>query len=1031
MKQSYIRGLLRLQLIIASVLYAGAVMADTFDYAGITYETTVAGEATAIYYDDSLGAAVTIPPQVSYKKDEEEITVKVTGIEASVFEGKAVNSVTLPSTIKTLPANLFKRCDKLEAVNPPEDIMELPENIFNECRLLKSIKIPSKVVTLRNSVFSNCTSLTSVTLPAGLSSIESYAFYECKSLKSLDIPASVKTIGECIIKECSSLQSVNISAQITTLSDRFFEGCTSLQTVALPAGLKTIGNNLFSGLKSLTSVNIPENVVSVGSAAFAYCTSLTSINIPENVESVGDYAFAGCTSLRTVVLPAGLKTIGNSFFSGCESLTSVNIPENVVSVGNSAFAGCAAMKEIDLPDGVKTLGDYCFSRSGLTSFIFPNSLESIGENCFCAAEKIQEMTINAGFKSFGDGAFDVKDSFYIQKVVFKGSLEDWFNIEFDGDNYPEGTSPMSIAKEFYYNKGGSSVLLEGVLEIPVSVTEIKPYAFYRYKKINGLKFSGKKLIIPMFALIPQWIKNIVYTGTTESWLTGIFDGIPYGPGVSLNLGGGEFDGNISIPRGITRIPKGRLAYPEVRNINNENDVVVICDEGFYGSGLRTASFLEHVDSIGEGAFEATQLTEAKLSPNLGAIPDRAFASCPNLQSVSIASGTRSTSTMKGIAIGARAFLNDANLKTLDLPPFTSVGTDAFKGTGIFTSQPDGLVYINNCLFGFKGTGAVPSSLEIKPGTLSVAADAFSTYDEPSITKLTIPNGVITIGNSAFEGQGMASLNVPGSVSYIGDFAFARCGNLSSVTLNEGLEYFGNCFESTTSLKSLTLPASVKDAYLPSKETLIIKDSPEPLNYFGNRSIVEIAVKDRLYIGRNLKPVIKDSRFDYILRVNVDAPDQSGMARSASTAIEFGEKVSEIGGMLEFSGYPTDKVICYSSTAPSLGEVYFMNGAYEKSVLTVPTGAVESYRTQYPWSQFANIAEGAVSSVGSIYVADAISVKRSGNIITLTGVEDGEHVKIYAASGCLIAKGVAPTLEIQANAGMYIIRVAGKSLKVML
>lgn len=917
-------------------------MADSFEAGGIHYETTGNGEATAVYSDNSIGGAVTIPSKVSYIKDDVEITVKVTGIETDVFNRRrAVTSVVLPSTIKTLPSELFRECDKLEAVTLPEDISELPRDIF----------------------------------------------YDCSSLKSLDIPAGVTMIGE----------------------------------------------SAFSGCASLTSVNLPGGLTSIKSDTFKGCSSLKSLAIPTSIGKIGESAFEGCTSLHTVALPAGLTSIENRLFLGCESLKSVNIPENVVSIGKSVFAGCSALEEITLPDGVKTLGDNCFSRSGLTSFVFPASLESIGYGCFAGAEKIKEMTINAGFKSFGDGAFDVKDSFYIEKVFFKGSLEDWLKIDFLGDNYPEGTSPVSIAKEFYYTKGGSFVLLEGLLEVPAAITEIKPYALYRYKKINGLKFSGKNLTISMFALIPQWIKNIVYTGTVEDWLTGNFNGLPYGPGISLKLGGDGFDGKVDIPKGITRIPEGRLAYPEVCEINDDNDVIVVCKKGFYGSGLRSASFLAHVDSIGESAFEFCPLTEVSLSPNLGTIPDFAFAQCPSLQSVSIAAGSNSATAVKGIVIGAGAFISDVNLKTLNLPPFIKVGADAFRGAGIFETQPDGLVYFNSCLFGFKGTGAVPSALEIKPGTISVAANAFSTFDSPSITKLTIPESVLSIGDSAFEGQGMTSVNVPGSVTYLGDRVFARCSALSSVSLNEGLEYLGNSFESATSLKSLTLPASVKTAFLPSMETLVIKDSTEPLNYFGGSSVVQISVKDRLYIGRSLNPVVTDSRFDYILRVNVEAQPQSAATRASSlpTSIEFGEKVSNVGGMLEFYGSPTDKVICYSATAPDLGEVYFMNEAYDKSILMVPTGAVESYRKQFPWSRFANIAEGAVSGVESVCDAATVSVRICGNIINVDGVEDGERIEIYDASGRLIAQGIAPAMELPTNAGTLIIRVAGKTLKVIL
>ena len=188
------------------------------------------------------------------------------------------------------------------------------------------------------------------------------------------------------------------------------------------------------------SVTIPESVTyngntysvtSNGHYAFWGCTGLTSITIPNSVTSIGDCAFWGCTGLTSIEIPNSVTSIGNYAFKNCTGLTSITIPNSVTSIGWNAFSGC----------------------SGLTSVVIGNSVTSIGWNAF-------EGT--AWYNNQPDGVV------YAGKVLYtyKGTMPSNTSI-----TIKDGT--LGIASSAFGNCTGLTNI-----EIPNSVTSIGESAFY-------------------------------------------------------------------------------------------------------------------------------------------------------------------------------------------------------------------------------------------------------------------------------------------------------------------------------------------------------------------------------------------------------------------------------------------------------------------------------------------------------------------------------------------------------------------------
>ncbi len=117
------------------------------------------------------------------------------------------------------------------------------------------------------------------------------------------------------------------------------------------------------------------------------------------------------------------------------------------------------------------------------------------------------------------------------------------------------------------------------------------------------------------------------------------------------------------------------------------------------------------------------------------------------------------------SIGASAFEGCTALGTLDHPvvvpaSVTSVGVDAFKGTWwLDNTLPNGVIYINNILYIYKGEMPANTAIDIAEGTTTILSGAFK--DCTGLTSVTIPATVTAIGSQAFDG----------------------CSSLTSVTVN--------------------------------------------------------------------------------------------------------------------------------------------------------------------------------------------------------------------------------------------------------
>lgn len=112
-----------------------------------------------------------------------------------------------------------------------------------------------------------------------------------------------------------------------------------------------------------------------------------------------------------------------------------------------------------------------------------------------------------------------------------------------------------------------------------------------------------------------------------------------------------------------------------------------------------------------------------------------------------------------------------------------------------------------------GSCVIPSTVVNGSRTYTVTAIAVQGFKESSVSSVTIPPTVTSIGEEAFySASNLQSIVIPKSVNYIGKNAYRWCNNATSITFESGsalTELGEGIFNTCSSVKMLDIPEGVK------------------------------------------------------------------------------------------------------------------------------------------------------------------------------------------------------------------------------
>ena len=407
------------------------------------------------------------------------------------------------------------------------------------------------------------------------------------------------------------------------------------------------------------------------------------------------------------------------------------------------------------------------------------------------------------------------------------------------------------------------------------------------------------------------------------------------------------------------------------------------------------------------------------------------------------------------------YLLDSGTKTATLVPKTD---GKYSGDIIIPEKVkgnDGVEYIVASLVAscFKDCSGL-TSITIPSSVTSLGESCFSSCS--GLTSITIPSSVTSLGDQCFSGcSGLTSITIPSSVTSLGYWCFSYCSGLTSITIPSSVASLGySCFSYCSGLTSITIPSSVtslgEDCFkdcsgltsitIPSSVTSLGGDcflgclKLESVYFKGkycrsNYADLEIPTTCIIKVPTEYLQGYKDSfgsDYKYIYAWN---PDGSGDDTKPVTQCAT-PSVSYESGELKFASETAGAEYHYTITdADMASDAYSKEGkvtlsaAYNISVYATADGYKASDKAEATlyWIN-ANLDTG--TNINMVKTRGVVASAHDG-IVTLSGLDNGEVVKFYAADGKYLGSSVAANgaASYAVNESLVIAKVGKDSIKI--
>ena len=510
----------------------------------------------------------------------------------------------------------------------------------------------------------------------------------------------------------------------------------------------------------------------------------------------------------------------------------------VVKINSSTFANCENLKYFEFPSSITTLGTFLFNGNTMNEITFSEdfSVTTFDMMVFGSSEttplRVQSIKMTENIKTLKSYSQNSYSSSSAGTII---ETFDW------GED-----SQLEIAPQWASNW----IYMQNCLNVPSEITSLEQGAIFPYQAVLGSSTSDKEKYLRKITFTPdsqletigkdsfynaKYLTEIELPLTVTRINSGAFAGcssLSYIDGLDNveYVGSGAFTGartsKLSFPniktldgsqifRGdyieevefggtLETIPYQCFAYSYgLKKVILSPSVTTIGSEAFMQAGTTNRSLViegaENVKTISSRAFQTSGLCEISELNNLEELYNSAFSGS-DIKNITLGG--------KIDAVSSDCFYNCRNLSSVKLSEnITTIKSGAFQRAGNFTINSEKIEYIE--ANAFRESDIVKYTFNNHEKF--IGASAFRETNLLSVTYTTSPD-IDYVPASCFEScTSIKSVTLSDNIKHIKDWGFYENTSLPSIEFPETLETIGKeAFQKSTSLTSVTIPNSVVD-----------------------------------------------------------------------------------------------------------------------------------------------------------------------------------------------------------------------------
>lgn len=790
------------------------------------------GEATLLSYARISGESTAVRLPATWQG------VPVTGIAAGAFEDEGITLLSLPAGLTSVEDGAFRGMDELEGFYIADDnaCFTVEDGVLFTKGLDTLLcypqgmpgaeyAIPDAVTAIAKDAFSGHRHLTSVILNEGLLTIGASAFADCRGLTSFVLPDTLVSIGEDALRNCSSITRVSGGAALESIGQNAFFGTDSMCVfygepdglLAAYAAANKRYYNLYMAKLMIDDTPLRTYVLSAGTllnqpAAYypADNTIVARWYLDDTFQEEWDFS--------TMVMPCS----GLTLYGKTQPVYETEAVENGVRItGYNGVQSQIVIPETLHGSCVTEIGSGAFAGTGVARITLHALLTAIAEDAFSALEDVTLLAPAGSYAQeyIGRSGLESETLLYTLQFVTSGGAE-LSDMTLAPDTAAVLPTPVRDGCTF------NGWYTDEALHVPVVLSDDGLYAMPAANTTLYAAWNVEENV--SYDVCWETAERILSDGSTQRYV--------------VVTGANTAAAHIVIPEtihGLAVEEIARMAFSScstLRTITLPQNLTVIGDYAFMGSGLREIIIPETVTSVGTGALRNCRgLISIAWPSSLSALPSGVLAGCISLLRLSLPEGVA--------VLEEEALMGCANLMNLHLPQtLTTLEAHSLSGLtsltsialGANVSAIDPQSFMNcTALTGFTVDEANPV-FEAPDGVLCFTGDV-GVVRYPQARKATayaIPDGAFLIESYAFAGAShLESISIPDGMNNIGVRAFSGCENLKEIVIPDSvLQIEAGAFDNDVTLYGSASSAAASYAqknslvFIDPKQTVILPQS---------------------------------------------------------------------------------------------------------------------------------------------------------------------------------------------------------------